>query len=292
MLSFVARFVSVCAVLILLQKGVMASMPAGRWPLIALVMSFGVPFLAAADIGAALMSRIGRRPGGVLALSVTLMATYMALHEFLAVMFREVPVVAVAAREEHGLLMLAFITVALAGVVRAGLAVGARFGRIGGAPAASSVPRTSFAFGAGTLSLSEVVLRFLIVCVAMAALHAMLAFVAGMRSPVLAFAVPIMAGALAAGDHAARRAGVQLQGVQAWLVAVIGASFHVLVQFALIGLATPFGWLGSFDVIDTQIAVAFAPVAIAMGAVLARICLPLGARFAAGRRLDKRAADC
>ena len=292
MLSFVARFVSVCAVLILLQKGVLASTPAGRWPLVALAMSFGIPFLAAADIGAALMNRIGRHPGGVLALSVTLMATYMALHEFLAVTFREVPVVAIAAREEHGLLMLAFITVALAGVVRSGLALGERFGTVGGQTPRHSVPSTSFAFGAGTLSLSEVVFRFLIVCIAMAALHATLAFAAGMRSPILAFAAPIMAGALAAGDHAARRAGVQLQGVQAWLVAVIGATVHVLMQFAFVRLAVPFGWLGSFDVIDTQIAVAFAPVAIAMGAVLARLCLPLGARFAAGRRLDKRAADC
>lgn len=292
MLPFVARFVSVCAVLMLLQKGVMSAMPAGRWPLVAVLMSFAVPFLASADIGAALMRRIGRRPGGALALSITLMATYMALHEFLAVMFREVPVVAVAGREDHGALVLAFIAVALAGMVRGGLAVGERFGTVGSAARPAPVTRTSFAFGTGTLSLSEVVFRFLIVCLAVAAIHAILAFAAGMRSPILAFAAPIMGGALAAGDHAARRAGVQLEGVQAWLVSVIGATLHVLVQFAFVRLATPFGWLGSFDVIDPQIAVAFAPVAIAMGAVLARLCLPLGARFAAARRLDKEHADC
>ena len=292
MLPFVARFVSVCAVLIILQKGIVSAAPAAGWPIIAIVLSFVIPFLAAADIGASLMHRIRSEWSGALGLSITLMTTYMALHEFLAVMFREVPVIAIAAESQHGALMLAFIACLIAGMVRAGLAVGARFGTLGTPGGPSRVEATSFAFRADRLSLSEVIFRFLIVCVAVSALHAFLVFAVGMRTPVLAFAAPVMAGALAAGDHAARQAGVQLQGVQAWLVAVIGATIHTLIQFALVRLATPFGWLGSFDVTDMQIAVAFAPVAIALGAVLARICLSLGARFAASRRLDKAAADC
>ena len=292
MLPFVARFVSVCAVLIILQKGIMSVTPTNDWPLIAVLLSFAIPFMAAADIGASLMDRIEREWSGALALSITLMTTYMALHEFLAVMFREVPVVAVASQSEHGAVMLSFIAVALAVMVRIGLAVGERFGAVGDKRGAAGIERTSFAFAAGSLSLSGVVFRFVIVCMGVSALHALLVFGAGMRTPVLAFAAPIMAGALAAGDYAARHAGVQLQGVQAWLVAVIGATIHTLLQFAFVRMAMPFGWLGSFDIEDIQIAVSFAPVAIALGAVLARICLALGARFAVARRLDKAAADC
>ena len=293
MLPFVARFVSVSAVLIILQKGILTLGPPGGWPLVAVILSFLVPFLAAADIGAALMRRLRGRPAGILALTVTLTVTYLALHEILAVLAREVPVIVLAAEQgAFGLLMLAFLAVALAGFVRTGLAAGELVGqRRGTAPGSLPVERTSFAFRPGILSVGEMMFLFAVVCLAVSALHALLAFGIGMRTPVLAFAAPVMGGALAAGDHAARRAGVQLEGVQAWLIAVLCATFHVAVQFTLVRMGMPFGWMGAFDIADTQIAVAFAPVAIAMGAVLARFCLALGARFASARRLSKPVAD-
>ena len=292
MLPFVARFVSVSAVLMILQKGILTLGPVGGWPVAAVVMSFAVPFLASADIGAALMRRLGRTQTGLLGLSVTLTVLYLALHDVLAVMSREVPVLVLAAqRGEMGILLMAFLLAALTGFVRAGIAAGELLGRSDTETNGLTVRRTAFAFRQGSLSAGELVFRFVVVCLAVSALHAVLVFTVGMRTPVLAFVAPVTGGALAAGDYAARRAGVQLEGVQAWLVAVVCATFHVAVQFSLVRMGMPFGWMGAFDIADVQVAVAFAPVAIALGAVLARVCLALGARFAAARRLSKPATD-
>ena len=291
MLPFVARFASVCAILTILQKGFLSTGVGAGAPGFGVALAFAVPFLASADIGAALMRRIDRRPTSALALSITFMATYMALYETLSVLFRQVPVTVVALQSQGaGLLMLAFIAAALVSAIRLGLAFGERLGSVPQAGRPIPARRTAFAFGDGRLSLAGLLFRFMVVCVAMTALHGVLAVVLGMRSPVLAFGAPVMAGALAAGDHAARQAGIQLEGVQAWLVSVVGATLHTLIQFALLRIALPFGWLGAFDVTDMEIAIAFAPVGIAIAALLARMCLSLGARAGAARRLDKRPA--
>ena len=288
--KYVLRFAGICAVLTILQKGLLSTGLGGGTPLFGVGLAFLIPFLAASDVGAALMRRIGGRPSSALGLSVTLTATYMALHELLSVLFHEMPVI-LAAQEDgrDGFLMLGFVVAALAAAVRLGLAFGARLGTVTETVGASTVRRTAFAFGEGRTTARGLVFRFLVVCLAMTAIQGFVTVVFGMRSPVLAFGVPVMAGALAAGDHAARTAGVQLQGTQAWLVAVMGATLHTAVQFLLMRIAAPFGWLGSFDVSDPQVMVAFAPVAIAIAAVLARVCLSLGAKAGAARRLSERA---